>query len=663
MSLSGSTLSPVASYLFMLLIYQKKGYFVVEAVIAINEDFISNPKSNRKLISQQKANSLPLYYSPPNQFEPFNVSDSQGVELSDEELKLKSVQWVKGNLQLAQGDSVAVSNSFLDVSTGLYHCYMAKKSQGLEIVNSLVSLTMDKAGNVISQGNSWVKTDGSAKLVKRGEGLSCTGAVASVGANLGAQVNQNQWKVTTEGGKTTLNGVQFSGVPVTCEEKLYQTASSLKQVMDVTLLTGPQYLNVMVDKSSGKILGAADWTSHLAIKNDRLEKRQAQTFQYRAVRLGGLDPSTTAPELITNPANLAASPNGWHSGQGTTSGNNVVATENVSNESNPAAIASNGRQVSGTGAGFTFDNTLNDKTQNPSQYIPASITNSFFISNSFHDITYIYGFDEKSGNFQKDNGGKGGLGNDPVLAVVQDGSGKNNAQFQTPPDGQMGIMKMFVFDSTNPGRDGALENAVVIHELAHGLTSRLTGGSATANCLQGAIPGGLGEGWSDMVAMVLEMQAQDTRNTDKVIGRYVTGDITKGVRTSPYSTDMTRNSLTFSNGRGNRDVHSLGEIWATMLFEVYWNMVDKSGFSPDFKTNANGAGGNTNFLKVLINALKMQPCNPTFIQARDAMIAADTAVFKGAHLCDIFKGFAKRGLGIGAVDGSFVNDFATPVGC
>lgn len=43
-----------------------------------------------------------------------------------------------------------------------------------------------------------------------------------------------------------------------------------------------------------------------------------------------------------------------------------------------------------------------------------------------------------------------------------------------------------------------------------------------------------------------------------------------------------------------------------------------------------------------------QPCNPTFFQARDAILDADKALTGGAYQCSIWQGFAKRGLGIDA---------------
>jgi extracellular elastinolytic metalloproteinase len=58
---------------------------------------------------------------------------------------------------------------------------------------------------------------------------------------------------------------------------------------------------------------------------------------------------------------------------------------------------------------------------------------------------------------------------------------------------------MYIWDSTNPRRDGAMENDIVVHEMTHGITNRMTGGG-TGRCLQTTEAGGLGEGWSDAMA-------------------------------------------------------------------------------------------------------------------------------------------------------------------
>lgn len=67
----------------------------------------------------------------------------------------------------------------------------------------------------------------------------------------------------------------------------------------------------------------------------------------------------------------------------------------------------------------------------PKDYINLTITQLFYTSNVYHDLTYRYGFDEKSGNFQQHNFGRGGREGDGVIANAQDGSGYNNANFMT----------------------------------------------------------------------------------------------------------------------------------------------------------------------------------------------------------------------------------------
>ena len=56
-----------------------------------------------------------------------------------------------------------------------------------------------------------------------------------------------------------------------------------------------------------------------------------------------------------------------------------------------------------------------------------------------------------------------------------------------------------------------------------------------------------------------------------------------------------------------------------------------------------------------------QPCNPSFLQARDAIIDADKALTGGKNACEIWKGFAKRGLGEEAKDSWFFGIFGREV--
>ena len=194
-----------------------------------------------------------------------------------------------------------------------------------------------------------------------------------------------------------------------------------------------------------------------------------------------------------NPEHPIASPFGWHfdgyEHYSTTIGNNAVAHENFDggekwrNNHRPSANAD-----------LFFEYAV-DFDREPETYIDAAITNLFYWNNVLHDLFYVYGFDEVAGNFQEYNFEKGGRDGDPVIANAQDGSGYNNANFATPPDGKHGKMRMYVWDSVEPMRDGDLEGDIVIHEYSHGVTNRLTGGPHNVGCLGWGEPGGLGEGW------------------------------------------------------------------------------------------------------------------------------------------------------------------------
>jgi extracellular elastinolytic metalloproteinase len=49
----------------------------------------------------------------------------------------------------------------------------------------------------------------------------------------------------------------------------------------------------------------------------------------------------------------------------------------------------------------------------------------------YHDLLYLYGFDEVSGNFQQYNFGKGAAEGDAIIVDAQDSGGFNNANFAT----------------------------------------------------------------------------------------------------------------------------------------------------------------------------------------------------------------------------------------
>ncbi|KAH6586742.1 hypothetical protein BASA50_000339 [Batrachochytrium salamandrivorans] len=292
--------------------------------------------------------------------------------------------------------------------------------------------------------------------------------------------------------------------------------------------------------------------------------------------------------------------------------------------------------------------------------IAAAAVNLFYLTNFMHDILGRHGFTEKAGNFQKDNFGLGGKENDPVIINVLNPSKVNNANFFTPADGKSGIMNMHRYTTATPNRNPGLDNTMVIHEYAHGLSKRLTGGPATALCLNKVEARGMGEGWSDVMAMIFVAKSSDTATTGIVLGAYVKNN-PKGIRTYPYTTDMKVNPLTYGHLDNRKQFHAIGEVWASLLWEVYWSLVTKHGFATNlYKTEQ--SEGNIVAMQIIIGGMMIQQCNPTFLAARDAIISADVNRYQGAHKCDIIKAFAKRGLGLGATD-IRTNDFSVPPEC
>jgi extracellular elastinolytic metalloproteinase len=56
-------------------------------------------------------------------------------------------------------------------------------------------------------------------------------------------------------------------------------------------------------------------------------------------------------------------------------------------------------------------------------------------------------------------------------------------------------------------------------------------------------------------------------------------------------------------------------------------------------------------MQLVVMGLKLQSCYPTFLDARDAILVADQSLYSGENHCEIWKGFAKRGLGVSAKKG------------
>jgi hypothetical protein len=221
-------------------------------------------------------------------------------------------------------------------------------------------------------------------------------------------------------------------------------------------------------------------------------------------------------------------------------------------------------------------------------------------------------------------------------------------------------------------RDGTLDNLIVAHEWGHYIQNRLIG---DANGLQNHQGGSMGEGWSDFHALLLTVRPEDASIPANAsfggaygLAAYASYAFTDdnfyfGIRRVPYSTDMARNGLTFqhiqdgvalpagvptafgSSGADNAEVHNSGEIWATMLWECYASLLrDTLGASPRLTF----AQAQDRMKRYLVAAYKVTPIVPTYLEARDALLAVAYAADPADHLL-FLQAFAKRGAGTRAV--------------
>ena len=526
----------------------------------------------------------------------------------------------------------------------------------------------------------------------RGASLSAIEAVESAAEQLGLEISEPlvvQRRVAGAAQELLLNegGISQDAIPAKLVYQPHKEGLRLAWDLVIHLKNGQHWWNLRVDALTGEILEQQDWIDHenwefsnasgpLAISasphpalpeqspnsehsvSPRLRISETQDT-YRVFPLPYVSPEDVGAtyELVTNPADVMASPFGWHDTDGVigaeftdTRGNNVSAQEDANANDSGGFRPDGGKSLL---FDFAFEPTLEPTAGTNRE---AAIVNLFYWANLLHDVFYHYGFDEVSGNFQQNNYGNGGEEGDPLQADTQDGLGTNNATFATPPDGDAPRMQMFTWTFTSPNRDSALENGVIIHEYGHGVSDRLTGGPSNVSCLFNDEQ--MGEGWSDWFTLVLTAKASDTGSEARGIGQYVLGQplTGNGIRPTPYSTDMTINPVTYGDLDDLVVPHGVGYAWASMLWEVYWKLVDKHGFDPDFAFSpphvGGDSGGNNIAMQLVIDALKLQPCSPGFVEARDAILLADQINNGGANQCLIWEGFAKRGLGVSATQGS-----------
>lgn len=343
---------------------------------------------------------------------------------------------------------------------------------------------------------------------------------------------------------------------------------------------------------------------------------------------------------------------------------------------------------------YDADDTANDFAQCPppdylGQPIPAGsaqlhakTVQLFYAGNWLHDYFYDLGFDEEAGNLQQDNYGRGGVGGDPLWML----SGGAHPYTALAAEGASELISMGISNYSLSRRDAsAFDFGILGHEWTHAMMFRLS----PPPTVWGGQWGALGEGSGDFIAQMLALRAQDRHaypgrppfsGVYPAAGTYSNLDYDvaydplppagspgnpdnsyyHGVRRYPFSPDLSVNPLTFkhigvahpvppsppaydwlSRSLTNAEVHTAGEVWSAAMWECARNILAAAPASRFEQTRRR-------FLGEVVAGFKLFPADPTFSEARDAMLYAiradDEADYRRCRA-----GFAKRGMGAGAV--------------
>ena len=361
---------------------------------------------------------------------------------------------------------------------------------------------------------------------------------------------------------------------------------------------------VLVDAHDGRVL----W-------------RRNRTVYADARILEGTGPDPASSESGPAQHVLRPIPTGWIAGDGSVlQGNNASAHRDYVTEGGPA-------EPSGI-------------YEYPYASAESALVNAWWWVNDAHDRFDQAGFDEVAGNYQADGG-------DAMKVVLWGPGGRDNA-FYTPSvdGGTSSVNFLWVSCRTCADRDDVPENGgersaglmrdVVVHEYAHGVTTRMVGGPAADDCLQGLQSGAMGEGWSDLFAASFD--------GDPRIGEYF-------FEGPGFMRDL-RHDLTYGDlcrvGDGGCAVHSDGMIWAGTLWDLRRSML---ALDP--------VGGLDRFHRIVVEGLSYTACYPDMLDARDGILQADTALHGSAHHALIWNAFAKRRMGQNATSAG--EDDAAPV--
>ncbi|MEP2936901.1 MAG: M36 family metallopeptidase [Gilvibacter sp.] len=575
--------------------------------------------------------------------------------------------------------------------SGTHHIYFNQAINGVKINGTESSIHITNSGKVLKNNTNFINNVLNEIKNGRSAALTPQAAIQSVASKYNYRMTESLTLVEQKSATSMIfSDAGISDVAIPVKQVYYYKPKEgvyLAWELSIAEVTSSDWWNFHVDALSGEIMDFYNFTNYCNFEHDHsshtfigpmpkptVDKAAEATAksselavpvpsQYQVFAMPIESPLYGSRTVEVSPENTTASPHGWHDTNNATGaeftytrGNNAYAYEDGDN----AGFSPNG------GASLDFSFSFVEPYTVGTQSESAAITNLFYWSNIIHDVMYLHGFTESAGNFQENNYGNGGAGGDSVNAEAQDGSGTCNANFGTPSDGGNPTMQMFVCDINGNGtfNDGDFDNGVIIHEYGHGISNRLTGGPAAAGCLGNTEQ--MGEGWSDFYGLIFTLEPGDTGADRRPIGNYLLESTPAGggIRTFPYSTSMAINSHTYDDIRTEAVPHGVGSVWAMMVWEMTWGLIDAHGFDADIY---NGTGGNNIALTLVTEGMKLQGCSPGFVDGRDAILLADQNIYGGANQCIIWTAFAKRGLGLNASQGSSASrsdgteDFTGPV--
>lgn len=384
------------------------------------------------------------------------------------------------SLKLDDISNLSISSQTFSESLQVENVYVIQKFKGIKIFNSNSSFSVRNekvVSSALSFSNNIAENLNTISPALSPE-IAITNVVSDLG--LGIPINLNLLETPTQHSFIfSEGGVSLKNIPV--ELVFYSLKNEkLRLAWDLSIKTLDEkhYFSVRVDAITGALLDVVDWVINCAFeeketsifkdevsfeklffKNESERKSSlfGPTPKYRVLALPVVSPIDGDETLIIDPADPIASPDGWHN----TDGQHEVPEYTITRGNNVLAKTSNaggaeGYSPDGTAA-LLFDFPFIQHTM-PMRIKDASLTQLFYMNNMMHDVWYQYGFDEQSGNFQVNNYGKGGDGDDPVYAHGMDGL-VNNAMFIATPDGEPSDMYMYLWDSSEePG------NPVIVND-------------------------------------------------------------------------------------------------------------------------------------------------------------------------------------------------------